>query len=93
MKDDECHYSHSKLERKESSPPTTSRPKSVTVTNKTGSEASKTLETDGSLQSMLRNLLLSNKDLETRMVRIESRLVQLLLHIGATPITKGNNNG
>lgn len=93
MKDDECHYSHSKLERKESSPPTTSAPKSVTATKGIGPVVLKPSESTGYSPVTLNDLLLSNKGLEARMVRIESRLVQLLIHLGATPHTKGATNG
>lgn len=92
MKDEECHYSHSKHERKESSQPTTSLQKFVTVMNKAGYGASKPLETSGSLPSMQSDSQPSNKDLELRMARIESRLVKLMMHFGVSP-QKENDHG
>lgn len=92
MKDDECHYSHSKLEQKESSQPTTSLQKFVTAMNKAGSGASKSLETSGSLPSTQNDSQPSNKDLELRMARIESRLVKLMMHFGVSP-QKENDHG
>lgn len=88
MKDDECNYSHSKTERKNFSPPTTSLQKSVTVTNKTGFAVSKPLETSGFSQSTPSDSHPSNRDLEQRMARIESRLVQLMIHLGLDPQEK-----
>jgi hypothetical protein len=88
MKDDECNYSHSKSERKNFSPPTTSHHKSVTVTNKTGYEASKPLETTGYSPSTPSDSHPSNSELVARMARIESRLVQLMIHQGLDPYKK-----
>ena len=88
MKDPECNYSHSKNERKNFSHPTTSHHKSVTDMNKTGSEVSKRLETSGSSQSMPNDSHPSNSMLEQRMARIESRLVQLMIHLGLDPQEK-----
>ena len=88
MKDPECNYSHSKLERKNSSLLTTSPPKSVTVTKETGSAVSKSLETSGSLPNTPSVLHPSNSELAARMARIESRLVQLMIHQGLDPYNK-----
>ena len=88
MKDDECQYSHSKLEQRKSLPPTTSVPKSVTVTNKTGSAVSKPLETSGFTPNTPSALQPSNSELAARMARIESRIVQLMIHQGLDPDTK-----
>lgn len=88
MKDPECNYSHSKNERKNSSPPTASPHKSVTDTNKTGSAVSKPLETSGYSPSMPNDSHPNNRDLEQRMARIESRLVQLMIHLGLDPQEK-----
>lgn len=85
MKDPECNYSHSKLEQKNSSPPTTSPPKSVTVMKGIGSVVSKPSATTGSLPSMQNDLHPSNSELAARMARIESRLVKLMLHFGINP--------
>lgn len=88
MKDDECQYSHSKNVRKEYSPPTTSRLKFATDTNETGSRASKSSVTSGSLPNTSNDSQPSNKDLELRMARMESRLVQLMIHFGLDPQEK-----
>ena len=88
MKDPECNYSHSKNEPRKSSPLMTSPPKSETVTNVTGSEASQLSETDGYMLKMLNALQTSNRDLELRTARIESRLVQLMIHLGLDPQEK-----
>lgn len=88
MKDPECNYSHSKLERKNSSPPTTSPQKSVTAMKETGSVVSKPLETSGSLPNTPTVLHPSNSELAARMARIESRLVQLMIHQGLNPYAK-----
>lgn len=88
MKDDECNYSHSKNERKNFSPPTTSPHKSVTGMNKTGSEASKPLVTSGYTPSTPSVSQPSNSELAARMARIESRLVQLMIHMGLDPYVK-----
>lgn len=88
MKDPECNYSHSKKERKIFSPPTPSPRKYVTDMNKTGSEASAPLEISGSLPSTPSALQPTNSELAARMARIESRLVQLMIHQGLDPYTK-----
>lgn len=88
MKDDECNYSHSRLEHKNSSPLTTSPPKSVTVTKGTGSVVSKPSATSGSLPNMQNDSHPSNSELAARMARIESRLVQLMIHQGLDPYNK-----
>ena len=88
MKDPECNYSHSKLERKNSSPPTTSPPKSVTDMRGTGSVASKHLETSGYSPNTPSVSHPTNSELAARMARIESRLVQLMIHQGLDPYTK-----
>jgi len=88
MKDDECHYSHSKLEQKKSSPPTASLKKYGPAISGTGYGVSKPLETSGSLLNMPSDSQPSNKDLELRMARIESRLVQLMIHQGLDPYVK-----
>jgi hypothetical protein len=88
MKDPECNYSHSKLERKNFSLPTTSPRKSVTDTNKIGYEASKVLETSGYSPSTPSVSQPSNSELAARMARIESRLVQLMIHQGLDPYNK-----
>lgn len=88
MKEDECNYSHSKLEQRNFLTTTTSHQKYVTDTNETGSPAYKPSETNGCSQSSQSGSHLSNKDIEQRMVRIESRLVQLMLHMGLDPYNK-----
>ena len=88
MKDDECQYSHSRNERKIYSPPTPSPRKYVTDMNKTGSEASKVLETSGYSPSTPSGSQPSNSELAVRMARIESRLVQLMIHQGLDPYNK-----
>jgi hypothetical protein len=88
MKDPECNYSHSKNERKSFSPPTPSPRKYVTVMNKTGSEASAPLETTGYSPSTPSDSHPSNSELVARMARIESRLVQLMIHQGLDPYKK-----
>jgi hypothetical protein len=88
MKDDECQYSHSKNVRNESSPPTTSAPKSVTVTKGIGPVVLKPSVTSGSLPNTSNDSQPSNKDLELRMARMESRLVQLMIHFGLDPQEK-----
>ena len=88
MKDPECNYSHSKLEHKSSSPPTTSPQKSVTAMKGIGSVVSKPLETSGSLPNTPSVLHPSNSELAARMARIESRLVQLMIHQGLNPYAK-----
>ena len=92
MKDDECHYSHSKNELRKYLPPTTSRLRFETVMNETGSRASKSLETNGSLPNTSNDSQPSNKDLELRMARMESRLVKLMMHLGVSP-QKENDHG
>ena len=88
MKDDECHYSHSKNGRKEYSLPTTSPLKFETGTNETGSSQYKPSGTSGSLPSTQLSSQPSNKELALRMARIESRLVQLMIHQGLDPYMK-----
>lgn len=88
MKEPECNYSNSKNEQRPSLLDTTSAPKSETDTSATGSEVSKLLGTNGYLRNTLSDLLQSNKDLELRMARTESRLVQLMLHLGLDPQEK-----
>lgn len=88
MKDPECNYSHSKLEPKSSSSTTTSLQKFVTAMNKAGYGASKSLETSGSLPSTQNDSHPSNSELAARMARIESRLVQLMIHQGLDPYNK-----
>lgn len=88
MKDDECHYSHSKSEQKESLAATTSLKKYGPAISGTGYGVSKPLEPSGSLPNTLSDSQPSNKDLEQRMARIESRLVQLMIHQGLDPYTK-----
>lgn len=94
MKDDECNYSHSKNEPNESSAPTMYPTKSVSDTSATGFEVSQPSAIDGYSLSTQDDLPPSNKDLERRMVRIESRLVQLMLFLGANPYQhKEETNG
>lgn len=88
MKEDECNYSHSKNERRKSSPLTTSPPKYATVMNATGSAVSKPLETSGYSPNTQSDSHPSNSDLAARMARIESRLVQLMIHQGLDPYNK-----
>ena len=88
MKDPECNYSNSKNAPKSSSPPTTSPLKFETGTNRTGSEALDSSETVGYMLKMLNALQTSNRDLELRTARIESRLVQLMIHFGLDPQEK-----
>lgn len=88
MKDPECNYSHSRLERKNSSPPTTSPQKSVTAMKEIGSVVSKPLETSGYSPNIPNDSQPSNKELAARMARIESRLVQLMIHQGLDPYNK-----
>lgn len=88
MKDPECNYSHSRLERKNSSPPTTSPQKSVTATKEIGSVVSKPSATSGSLPNTQNDSHPSNSELAARMARIESRLVQLMIHQGLDPYNK-----
>ena len=88
MKDDECNYSHSKLEPKSSLPPTTSPPKSVTVMRGTGSVVLKPSATSGSLPNTQNDSHPTNSELAARMARIESRLVQLMIHQGLDPYNK-----
>lgn len=88
MKDDECNYSHSRLEHKSSSPPTTSPQKSVTAMRGTGSVVSKPSATSGSLPNTQNDSHPTNSELAARMARIESRLVQLMIHQGLDPYNK-----
>lgn len=88
MKDDECNYSHSRRERKSFSPPTPLPNKYVTDTNKTGSEVSKHLETSGYSPNTPSGSHPTNSELAARMARIESRLVQLMIHQGLDPYNK-----
>ena len=88
MKDPECNYSHSKNERKSCSPLMPSPRKYVTVMNKTGSEASAPSETTGCSPSTPSDSHPSNSELVARMARIESRLVQLMIHQGLDPYKK-----
>lgn len=57
------------------------------VTNETGSAPSKPLETSGSLPSQSNDSKTLN-EIASRVARIESRLVQLMLHVGANPYEK-----
>jgi hypothetical protein len=88
MKDDECNYSHSKLEQKSFLTTTASLKTFGPAISGTGYGVSKPLEISGSLPSMPISSQLNNKELEQRMVRIESRLVQLMLHMGLDPYNK-----
>ena len=88
MKEPECNYSHSKTEPTASSAPTMYPTKSVSDTNETGSEVLTPSETDGYMLRMLNALQTSNRDLELRTARIESRLVQLMMHLGLDPQEK-----
>ena len=88
MKEDECNYSHSKRERKIFSPPTPSPRKYVTDMNKTGSAASEPSATSGFSQNTQNGSHPTNSELAARMARIESRLVQLMIHQGLDPYNK-----
>jgi len=88
MKDDECNYSHSKLERKAYSPPTPLPNKYVTVMKETGSVVSKPSATSGSTPNTQNDSHPTNSELAARMARIESRLVQLMIHQGLDPYNK-----
>ena len=88
MKDDECNYSHSKLEQKSFLTTTASLKTFGPAISGTGYGVSKPSETSGCSQSSQSGSHLSNKDIEQRMVRIESRLVQLMLHMGLDPYNK-----
>ena len=57
------------------------------TTNDSGSTGSTTSETDGSLPDTPRKEP-TMSDLDRRMARIESRIVQLMLHMGLNPYEK-----
>lgn len=88
MKDDECQYSHSKNERTESLIPTASLKKYGPAISGTGYGVSKPSATSGSLPSTPNVSQPSNSELAARMARIESRLVQLMIHQGLDPYNK-----
>lgn len=88
MKDDECQYSHSKHELHKSLVHTASLKTYGPAISGTGYGVSKPSETSGSLPNMPNDLQPSNKELAARMARIESRLVQLMIHQGLDPYNK-----
>lgn len=88
MKDDECQYSHSKQELHKSLVHTASLKTYGPAISGTGYGVSKPSVTSGSTPNTPNDSQPSNKDLELRMARIESRLVQLMIHQGLDPYVK-----